>query len=60
MAGRTRRLVSLLIVAGALAGSLGATCGSEIREQQDPADERDPGEAAVDEMMDDAVRDSER
>ena len=49
----------ILLSALALGGVSGiATCGSEVREE-DPAYESS-GEATTDEMMEDAIRDSER
>jgi len=43
----------------ALTGSLGfVTCGPEVEEDETASE--NPGEAAQDEMMDDAIRDSDR
>ena len=49
----------ILLSALALGGVSGiATCGSEVREEEPAYESR--GEATEDEMMEDAIRDSER
>ena len=53
------RALRILLCALALAGATGfATCGSDAREDDDDYGNR--GEEATDEMMEDAVRDSDR
>jgi len=59
MRARLGTIACILLAVGALSGATGfATCGSDARDDDESYENRD--EATQDEMMDDAIRDSDR